>query len=345
MDPGIVLKVEGTNADVGRCIGTRFRHRILVATEETVGQLSSAGIDRATLAARQAPYLERVEESLPHLLDELRNLAEAAAAPFEVVFFLNAGGLRTASREYLAQLEVRGENGCTSVGSRGDRGIVVGHNEDAAPECIDDLFLLDATVSSASTGSQVRFAGLSYAYNLPGCAASRNQHGLTLLVDTLVDPQPGIGVPCDFLTRAILEHESIDSAIEFLRRVQRSGAASLTLAQDDRLTSIELTSSELAVIEDREYLVHTNHFLVPELQLRALAPTTESSARLARAQSLVRRGMTPDEMKQLLSDRAGGPYDICRTRTIASFVARTNVPGFEFCVGSPDQAEWSHWHI
>ncbi|HEX4142017.1 MAG TPA: C45 family peptidase [Pirellulales bacterium] len=340
-----IIQVDGTNAELGHAVGHRLRGRIQQVADETRQGLSTRGVSLRSLRDEQAPYVEHVADRFPHLLGELQALADAADVPFEVLFWLNSGGMRTPLSPGNASRSAAEPDGCTSVASRGPNGTVVGHNEDAHPQCIDDLFLIDARISPEGISSSSRFVGLCYAYTLAGCAASMNGHGLIALVDSLQDPDPQPGVPCDFLTRAVLEQPSIEAAIDCLEDSRRSGAVSLLLAQGDALVNVELTSKRLVATDLRSVgsYAHTNHFVSGELMRACPAAAIESAARRERASELAEAGMGVDRMKRLLCHRTGTYHDVCRERTIGALVASSDRPGVEVCLGPPDGGTWT-WH-
>ena len=344
-EPMPVIQIHGTHRELGLAVGHRLRARIQHVAEETSRVLSSRGVTRQSLRDAQGPYVEHVADHFPRLLDELRGLAEGAGVPFEVLFWLNAGGMRTPLAAGRSEPAATEPDGCTSVASRGPNRVVVGHNEDAHPQCIDDLFLIDATLTTGGAGKSGRFLGLCYAYTLAGCAASMNGDGLIVLVDSLQDPDPQEGVPCDFLTRAVIEQPSIEAAIDCLESAPRNGAAGLLLAQAEKLIHVEMTSKRLVVSDlcEAGSYAHTNHFVSSELVGKCPTPAAESVARLERANELAEAGMDVDRMKRLLGDRTGTDHDVCRERTIGALVASTDRAGVEVCLGQPDRGIWT-WH-
>ncbi|MGH2350920.1 MAG: C45 family autoproteolytic acyltransferase/hydrolase, partial [Chloroflexota bacterium] len=236
-------------------------------------------------------------------------------------------------------------DGCTSVASRGQRGVVVGHTEDSSPEAIDGLYLLDATIvepQSASGATRSRFLALNYAQTLPGCAAAANEHGLIVLVDALPDPDRRVGAPRHFVSRALLDLPSIDAAIDHLRTTERGGGWNYLLAQGERIVNVETTATRVVVqeVDGSGTYAHSNHYLDDTLAADTGDPRPNSLARLTRALELVSPGMDVAQMKGLLADRQDFPDSICRERTIGAFVADTATRQIEVCWGEPDTATW-----
>jgi hypothetical protein len=321
-------------------LGRTFRDQLRRVAAVTERELAADGVGLERLRDQLAPYHDQVERHLPRHAGELLQLADAAGVPHQILLYLNCGGFRPGPGPDQAAAAER----CTSVASRGVGGAMVGHNEDGTPDAIDELYLLDASLPAyGAPGRSTRFIALSYVYTLPGCSAAINEHGLVVAVDTLQHAVGSIGVPCDFLTRALLEQPSIDAALALLRALPSSGGCACLLAQGGRVVEVEIGGGRLAVLPERGdgAHAHTNHYLDPALAGDAGAPRAESLQRCARAQALVRAGMSGDDLKRLLGDRAGTPGSVCRERTLGAFVADTAARRIEVCWGEPDVGAWT----
>jgi hypothetical protein len=236
-------------------------------------------------------------------------------------------------------------DGCTSVVSPGDTGMVVGHTEDSFPEAVEGLYLLDATVTERNpftSAERHRYLGLNYAQTLPGCAAAVNEHGLIVLIDALPDPDRNVGAPRHMVSRALLDVPSIDAAIDLLRTTDRGGGWNYVMIQGQRAVNVETTATRVVAtsIAGAGY-AHTNHYVDPQLAADSGEPRPNSFARLTRAMELVRPQMDVAAMKQLLSDRQGEPDSICRDRTIGAFVADTAARRVDVCWGEPAEGTWT----
>jgi len=351
------LRVRGSHQEIGRAIGETFRTRIQTVVGETIAELHEQGADLQVLRSQLEPNLRVVERVYPGLLQELSSIAEAAQAPFDILFHLNNYGYRPTSvpklllsgETYQDNLESEGSSGrCTSVASRGKGKVVVGHTEDSTPIALEDLFLLDATLvdpSQTTSPSDIRFLALNYVYTLAGCAASLNQHGLVMVVDSLPELEFKSGVSRDFTTRALLHCQTIDEAIDELQSMERSSGGSCLFAQGDRITEVEFTPSKMAVIVGGAQAVHTNHYLDLEMSALAREPRVDSVMRLNRALELVNPNMSIEDMKRLLSDRQNFPHSICRERTIGAFIADTAAKQVTVCWGEPASATWTTYHF
>ena len=367
-----VLQVRGTHEELGRAMG-EFRAAQLKRSAELVkAALWDADVTRAELTEQIAPYVEATERICPHYLRELRAMAEGAQVPFDIVFRLNCYESRppgtppgsiagpslvfaTPPPEKRPPVKDPGEmvgaaapagDGCTSVVSRGDGTVIVGHTEDSSPEALDGIYLLDAEVIEDGQ-TESRFLALNYANTIPGCAAAINRHGLLVLIDALPDPDRRLGASRHVVSRALLDCESIDAAIGLLRETERGGGWNYLLVQGDRFANVETTATRVVVTSDKATgaYAHSNHYLSEEIAADTGEPRPNSLARLARARQLVGPGLAIDQMKGLLSDREGFPDSICRERTIAALVADAAAKTIEVCWGEPAGATWSRFSL
>ncbi|CAM3132153.1 hypothetical protein G4177_11960 [Corallococcus sp. ZKHCc1 1396] len=328
------LQAKGGHADVGAAIGHAFRGAIQETVRSALLQLHQDGLGEDALHERMAPAIDAAERWTPRLVTELRARADAAQVSFDALAYLSAGGLPP---------ERPDRHGCTSLASRtAGGGVLLGHNEDALVPNPQELFVLDAAVTPPGAGEH-RFLALCYVQALPGCSAAMNHHGLALLMDWLPDPDARIGLPFDYLSRALLELPSIEAALDFLERTPRGGGGNCLLAHGDRIVNVELTSTRMAVVDasDLGFHAHTNHFLDPRLATLAGEPQADSLPRLARARELGGRDLTPATLKALLSDRRNAPDSICRERTLGAFLAHTTQGFVEVCWGEPASATWT----
>ncbi|MDQ3700636.1 MAG: C45 family peptidase [Chloroflexota bacterium] len=362
-EPGLtlpVVTVRGTHADLGRAMGEARAAQITRMAATALEALREQGTSEAELHEQVAPYVDAAGRVYPQLLVELQEMARAADVPFDVLFRLNCYESRppgTPARPPAATLAITAKDpgvlplandpaavpaapndGCTSVASRSERGVVVGHTEDSSPDAVEGLYLLDATV-----GAGPRFMCLNYAQTLPGCAAGVNEHGLVILIDALPDPDRRIGAPRHFVSRALLDLPTIDDVIDHLRHTERGGGWNYLVVQDRRIVNVEATATRLVTQEANPEgtLAHSNHYVDPTLAADAGDPRPNSVSRLARAMELVTTGMDVAQMKRLLSDRQGEPDSICRERTIGAFIADTAARRVSVCWGEPDEALWT----
>jgi hypothetical protein len=361
-----VLVFRGDHAALGRAMGERQRSQIQGVVAVALAGFREQEIGEDDVRAQNAPFLEAAARVYPQYLVELEAMAQGAEVPLDVLFRLNCYEARPPGTPVVppppaapvpskdpAVLPAANDaaavaggpaDGCTSIASRGARGVVVGHTEDSTPQAIEGLYLVDATVEAPGSEGEPesRFLALNYAQTLPGCAAAVNGHGLIVLIDALPDPDRRIGAPRHFVSRALLDRPDIESAIDHLRQTERGGGWNYLLVQGDRIVNVEATATRLSVQEASAggAYAHANHYLDPDLAADAGDPRPNSLSRLNRALELVSPGMDVAGMKALLADRQHFPDSICRDRTIGAFVADTARRRVDVCWGEPEGAAW-----
>ncbi len=276
------------------------------------------------------------EDLVPELVAQLTATAAAAQVDPLLIFYLNAGGFRPAP--------LGRPGGCTSAASRGQGGVLIGHNEDADPAARADLFVLKARMTSGiefSGTTNSSLLGLSYCYTLMGVSITINGHGLVCAVDALPDSDDR-GLPVDFMTRCVIECDSIDAAISLSTAVPTSGGCSILMAHGSDMAIIEIGPDLVLAREigSEDYACHTNHAILLPPSNSSSPPRADSQTRLKRCRALIHSGVSITEMKALLTDTEGFPDSIYRPRTIASAIAHTEARRFLARYVEDDSASW-----
>lgn len=277
---------------------------------------------RDDLLARALRFLPALEAFAPHLVEEVRGIADGARLSFAEVLLVNVRaevmGLTTADAH------------CTSfaVGrsATADGSVLSGQNLDQDPLNHDLLIMLHVEPDQGPAMLMCSFAGL---VGYPGI----NEAGVSVFQNALsTRAWRGDAMPHYFMKRVLLEQADVAACAAVLgqARVCSSGNYVLT-DRRGTLSDIELTPDRLAILAaEDDIVVHANHFrspaLVPE---EALLPHIPDSAhRLPRMAALLaaRRGrITVDDLKAGLADHEGSPAAICRhqptVQTIAAIVA------------------------
>lgn len=379
----LVVTACGDYYAVGRAIGRAVADRLRPVLDHYRGRWRDLGIsDEAALDVAR-PYFAATEAAFPKLVAELAGMADGADVPVLELFRAECHEARVPveweamRREFVSRLPSEestvpgpapvGEpattpvapaalepvpaapSGCTSVVSRrranGKSRVVVGHTEDSWPQFFDTMYVLRALVMEGDTSTAI--CALNYTHSLVGSAAAINGHGLVHLVDNLPRTPLQEGVPKHVVSRAILDQPSIEDAVDLLRRTRRASGWNHLFVQGDRVVNVETTAARVAVEEVRAPVyVHTNHYLNPGLATLAGPPRSDSLARLARAQALVRPGMGVRQMQHLLADREGFPESICREPTLGAFVCDSRRRAVWIVWGQPGTPGtiWRRYH-
>lgn len=121
---------------------------------------------------------------------------------------------------------------------------------------IDELFLEDYNAFG------VRGVNLQIKKST-GLSIGVNQHGLVAVNSNILATPDS---PYDLITeRIVLEAKTIDEAVEICEREIRSTNyqwCNMVVATPEQLIALEITSSEIATVRSRDYLVRTNHHLI-----------------------------------------------------------------------------------
>lgn len=302
MDTFPLVTASGSHFDVGVQIGKSLSGAIrdkLAKNRQLTGEKFSEKI-RAT-----KPYLELAQKRFPQYVLELEGMSKGAGVPFDELFLANVQEVID-DNPYEAMR-------CTVIAVPQNGGWLVGFNEDWLPESLPHLYLFDVTIEG------VRLFGLGYAYELISTSIAINSHGLLQAINELPSPDVHIGVPKNFIARALLDCTTFDEAKKLIQSVPRGGAFNHALLLGEELLDIEYTADVLGTeYIVKEKYVHTNSYIVlPK------APVPNSISELRRDKIMSRFGNihTVEDLKTILSDRETPP--VCRPETIGSVIFDT----------------------
>lgn len=130
------------------------------------------------------------------------------------------------------------------------------------------------------------------------------------------DDRPG-GVPVHaVLARVLAEAGTVAEAVEMIRSASMSSSSLLTVVGADEVVMVEVAAGRSAVLQADGWLVHTNHFLAPELQDGAMLtdPASTTLERLAHLEEGVGSAPAPDRARDLLPLLCSAPELNCVAR-------------------------------
>ncbi|MGD6748445.1 C45 family autoproteolytic acyltransferase/hydrolase [Streptomyces sp. BH106] len=165
----------------------------------------------------------------------------------------------------------------------------------------------------------------------------------------------GGGVPVHAVARRILdEADTLDQAVEIAGSARVTASTSLTVVTAGAAASLELSPRGLAVVRpgDDGWLLHTNHFLDPELAEGDVCPGDSSTAeRLAHLRTVrsALPGLTPAERASALCGSAGAGAVVCmrpdaakpaheQWGTLITLGLDVSACALDYAVGTPDAA-------
>jgi isopenicillin-N N-acyltransferase-like protein len=264
--------------------------------------LSTHGLHRDALEAILAPYLAASIAAVPHLVQQIRGMADGADQPFLDIFFANAFeevyGIVELDTPSPGPLER-----CTDVVLRSAGSTLLGHNEqwyagdDGAVGVVLDVSDAGPAVLAPMVAGTLPLVGL-------------NEHGPAFGTMSLSATDERIGIPRALVARGVLDAGDPRDAFARASRDGRAGGYSYLCAFPGGdacvIESTATTASQLDIAE------HTNHALDPAVAAAACAPSAGSRSRLARARALATSAApTLEGMAGLLADHGAEGQDIC----------------------------------
>jgi hypothetical protein len=267
MSKYITLNLQGDHYNMGQQHGhqvRRLRPLIAEAIEACLTQVGQYGPD-----ARFESLLRETRELLQDidapLLAMIRGQAEALEFEFDTLLRYD---LATYLLDYLVPRKSPGAEGCTTWAATGSAPVsgqpILVKNRDNPLERLPLQIVSHATpdagyryVCSGSAGSPGVFC------------AGINQAGLAVADTYVCSTDLGLGLPDYSLMMHILEaHDSVSSAVDYLRSAPRQGRDNLILADaQGHLAVFEIGHRNYGLFETHDgALVNTNHFVSAELR-------------------------------------------------------------------------------
>ncbi|MDN8541823.1 C45 family autoproteolytic acyltransferase/hydrolase [Erwinia sp. BC051422] len=241
-------------------------------------------------------YSDIIASYLPETSDFLRGIAEGAGCSMQDIIALQCR----------RELSAPGD----------DCSLIAQHNADNGfiAQTID-LAKYNEPYGCLLHESDEKQNPLSLMYTLTGLAgyAGINCHGLAVGINMVRSDDWQPGIPPYLLVRHLLSLKTMDACLAELERLPRASSRCLTLLQENRLTTVELTATQLRHWQ-QERCVHTNHYLHPDFrEVDARLKTASTEERLFRLSDLTRQvGLcTQADMLAALSDHEGRDGAIC----------------------------------
>ena len=297
--------------------------------------------DRDGLLARAMKFLPSLDAFAPHLVEEVRGIADGAGLSFAEALLVNV------------RAEVMGlttpDQFCTAFAlgrsATANRSVLSGQNLDQHPLNRDLMIILHVEPDGGPAMLMCTFAGL---VGYPGI----NSMGVSFFQNALSTKSwRAHAMPHYFFKRALLEQADVHGCLSLAKRAQVCSSANYVLTdREGTLSDLEMTPDGMVSLEpDNDILVHTNHFrsstLIPEEALLQIIP--DSTRRMARMEQLLssRRGrITLDDSKNALADHQDSPVAICRhqasVETIAAIVAEPEQGLLHVAAGQPCSSEF-----
>ena len=192
---------------------------------------------------------------------------------------------------------------CSTFAAVGDGYALLGHNEMWLE---GDRGNVAVVVERPVDGPAI--ASPTIACCLP--AVGLNEHRLARGIDSLTARDDRVGVPRVLVSRHVLDARDREDALRRAALPGRAGGYAYVFAGPGEAFAIETTADQAALLNDACALVHTNHYLGPELEPLGDEPSASSATRYAHLSGLLRERppRTPEDAMAILAEHAAEPH-------------------------------------
>ena len=354
------IHLKGNHYEMGRQHGLQSRESrplILAAIE---ARFAEQGEDDERFAPLLRETLNTLEALDPPLLEVIRGQAEGlnldldTLLRYDVAFYYYTGGVLLYPGDVLLteMAEACSTWAATGEATRDGESILV-KNRDQQPE---HLALQVAVMAEPDVG--YRYAYVTSAGSPGVFCAGMNEVGLAVADTAVASRDVGPGIPDYSLMMHVLEeHNSVPSALDYLKATTRMGRNNLILADaGGDLAVFEIGHKNYGVIHpDGPILVNTNHFVSPEMKdsFVDVNPPALKGNSLHRYERLTKElmaawGEIDVPFARRLMAQHGSPLDsLCRHpvngqrgRTISTTIFLPVERAFLACLGNPCEGEF-----
>ncbi|XP_073973242.1 C45 family peptidase tan [Rhodnius prolixus] len=317
-----MIYVKGSHYDVGYDIGRTFS-KLIHANINSLSELQSVYIPLYNTAEGKRIYeetLEAVRCSYPQYIRELQGIADGAEIAFYKLFLLHlddilpnvAGGFNTNE----------GQGCSTIILNQHDQ--VIGHNEDAKKEILNNVYVMQACITEVEPPEV--FTAFCYAGQLPGYAMGYNPY-FAFSINVIGAKHLASGkIPRCFATRAMLGANSLER-IEQILRYCNGGVAdamsiNLALFQNDDnplMYNVEVSpvypaaneaGYSIISIKKGEHFFHCNRFL--HLNVAEDGKLIKSSEHRQKIKDSLREPLCQEDVLNILGDDSQDCLNIFR---------------------------------
>lgn len=312
------------------------------------------GLDRPAVLGQARQYLRPIEAYAPHLLEEMRGIAEGAGVSLDEILVLNC---RT---EILSLAAVPQRDECTALfvapEATADGHTLVAQNWDWANVLRGGKVLLRIEQPGSPTVLTLTEAGMVGKIGL-------NSAGVGVCTNFLRHDHRRAGVPFHLILREALNASRLGLAVAAVYRGVRADSGNYLLAHaDGEAINLEATPSDVGFLHPESgLLVHTNHFLTPRLQSgdKGIVASDHTLLRYGRAVRLLcaQAGqITVETLKSIFRDHFNHPKSICRhpdpsqseierSATLASMIVDLTAGEIYVAAGEPCEREYQNFCI
>jgi len=353
--PPPIIKIKGTHREIGQQIGEAFKVQVEHSLENARKLIYSTynvlelTWDGAQNQARK--YMPFAQEVYPQYVDEMVGIAEGAGVKADDIAVLNAMEAVTMDALHLSK--------CTSLAVNGERTadghVLLAHNEDWLPEDESDVYLVHA-----EPDCEPPFLAMSYGGLIPNIGF--NAYGIAQCCDSVYPTDSRIGIPRLVVSRAVLASQTPGEAIHRCLIPRRAAGYNHLLAHESgEIYSVEVSARQFAIIYGEEdYLVHTNHYLDPQMLQVENEPDelVGTRVRYFRTQRLLKKNQkhSVHTLQDIQRDHINRPTSICnhtdtsrdlldREKTINAIVMDLTSRVMHIAWGNPCQNQYHTYYL
>jgi predicted choloylglycine hydrolase len=306
-----VLEVSGTYREIGYQIGRHLAEiiQLVISRRSAWHQGLMAVLDSPAGRRRSQELLRLTARHFPHLLEEIRGMAEGAGLAFDAMWAMTI-------KSELGALDAPNP-GCSTLHYRDRRRSWLAHNEDGHAAYARIMAVVRATPPSG-----VRFVSMVYPGILTGNGPSLNSRGVVQTTNYIGSVHSAVGLPRYVIGRAILEARSLDEAVQIATLEPRAYPYHHNLAslEDGRSLSVETVPGAHDTHEPTGLYVHTNHLILDgtdayphqDEQYRGTSSMSRYTVLQRRVGELVGQKVRAETLLAMLSSHQRAPYSPCR---------------------------------
>lgn len=323
------------------------------------------GLQREEVLRRARLYAEVIEEVDDDYYEAMEGVSEGSSLPFLDVVALNVRYELVYSEYSKLGQDLGLPSGCTAVGllpSRTENGhVIMAQNWDWIPG-------IKGVMQQFKPFKGPEVLAFTEA-GIVGGKIGLNSGGVGLMINGLVSDQDDwetLGVPFHVRCWHVLQEESLEDAVAFLRRNLGSCSANFLLGQADGQTAIiDLETCPTGVEEvlpEDSVVTHANHFLMSDalgIWEPLIEEKTTTYERHERIDELVDAGrprLSISDLERFLRDHDGRPGSICRHQeealpdpqryqTVVSVVMDLNERRLAIAAGNPCENEYKTFRL
>ncbi len=337
-----LIETGGTAYEIGYDIGRAAKEQIQTAAASTRADFARAGDERVT--DRITAYVAATEAAAPEIVEEMQGMADGSGVSFAEIFVMNATAELHQEAGRFQECTVAG---ITPAGTA-DGHVLVAHNEDATAGWGDLAYLIRAEPNGAPAFVAFTYAGLLLHQGV-------NAAGLASVGNALYAYDARPGIPKLLLYRRAIAQRTIEEAIRVVTDPARAyGNNHLFANAEGDIIDAEVSACHWRLLHaGNRFLVHTNHFVHPELtHLDRDEDLLNSRLRWWRLERLIDGAwgtITPESLRGMMADHSNYPRSLCKHHapesdldygTIGSIVIDVTAKIVWAAAGNPCRAEW-----